>query len=99
FVAERLPSAAQAGNANVWPQFRGDARLSGIAAADVPATLALKWTYEGGESFESSPAIVDGVVYAGAGSGDLLAIDLQSGKLRWKHATGNPLGESSPAVG
>src|SRR3954470_16542066 len=81
-----------------WPQFRGNARLTGVAA-ELPATLSLKWTYEGGESFESSAAIVDGVVYIGAGNGDLLAIDLESGKLRWKYATGNLLGESSPTVG
>ena len=82
-----------------WPQFRGNARLTGVAT-EVPATLSLKWTYEGGaETFESSPAIADGVVYIGAGNGDLLAIDLETGKLRWKYATGNLLGESSPAVG
>src|SRR6188472_1979342 len=69
-----------------WPQFRGNARLTGIAASDVPANLSLKWTYEGGESFESSPAIAGGVVYAAAGNGDILAIDLQTGKLKWKHA-------------
>ena len=59
-----------------WAQFRGDARLSGATAADLPATLSLKWTYEAGETIESSAAIADGVVYAGAGNGDLLAIDL-----------------------
>src|ERR671913_44103 len=81
-----------------WTQFRGDARLSGTAAADLPAALSLKWTYEAGETIESSAAIADGVVYAGAGSGELLAIDLATGKLRWKYATGNLLGESSPAI-
>src|SRR4051794_14526137 len=81
-----------------WPQFRRDARLSGVAASDLPATLSLKWTYEAGETIESSTAIVDGVVYAGAGDGNLLALDLATGKLRWKYATGNLLGESSPAV-
>src|SRR5215510_13457873 len=78
FVSERAPSAvapsavaAQVPQvSDAWPQFRGNARLTGVTSASVPATLALKWTYEGGESFESSPAVVDGVVYAGAGSGD-----------------------------
>src|SRR6185295_16792461 len=98
FVPSRQPvQASQA--ASEWPQFRGNPRLTGVAPSEVPATLSLKWTYQGGESFESSPAIADGVVYAGAGNGDLLAIDLASGKLRWKYATGNMIGESSPAVG
>ena len=48
-------------SSQTWPQFRGNARLTGIGS-ELPATLSLKWTYEGGESFESSPAIVDGVV-------------------------------------
>src|SRR5262245_32357106 len=66
------PSAVQSSQVpQDWPQFRGNARLTGVAPADVPAALALKWTYEGGESFESSPAIAEGVVYAGAGNGDL----------------------------
>src|SRR5258708_10844281 len=90
------PSAVQPA-ASGWPQFRGNPRLTGIGS-EVPATLSLKWTYEGGESFESSPVIADSVVYAGAGNGDLLAIDLETGKLRWKYSTGNLIGESSPAV-
>ena len=57
------------------------------------------WTYEAGDVIDSSAAIADGVVYVGGGNGDLLALDLASGKLRWKYATGNLIGESSPAVG
>ncbi|MEJ7607770.1 MAG: PQQ-binding-like beta-propeller repeat protein [Bryobacteraceae bacterium] len=33
-----------------------------------------------------------------AGGGELLAIDLQTGKLRWKYKAGEGIGESSPAV-
>jgi outer membrane protein assembly factor BamB len=41
---------------------------------------------------------MNGVVYAGSFAGDLVAVDLQSGKLRWKYSTGSQIGESSPAV-
>src|SRR5437867_1228998 len=90
---------AQTPSAN-WPQFRGNARLTGVAPAAPPDTLKLKWTFEAGESIESSAAIVDGAVYVGSSKGELLAIDLESGKLRWKYATGEAgfIGESSPAV-
>ena len=75
-------------------------RLTGVATAAPPATLALKWTYEAGESIESSAAIADGAVYVGSAKGELLALDLETGKLRWKYATGANgfIGESSPAV-
>jgi outer membrane protein assembly factor BamB len=50
------------------------------------------------EHFDSSPAIVDGVVYVGDGPiGGLYAVDLATGALRWRfQATGATL--SSPAV-
>ena len=37
-------------------------------------------------------------VYVGGGNGDLLALDLGTGQLRWKYKTGNLIGESSPTV-
>src|SRR5439155_15947500 len=49
-----------------WPQFRGNARLTGVAPTAPPDTLKLKWTYEAGESIESSPAVADGTVYVGS---------------------------------
>ena len=97
-----LPIAAQvqrAAPATEWRQFRGTPGLSGASSAAVPSTLKLLWTYDAGDVIDSSAAIVDGVVYVGGGNGDLLALDLGTGKLRWKYTTGNLIGESSPTVG
>jgi outer membrane protein assembly factor BamB len=93
-VSAQTPPAAN------WPQFRGNARLTGVAPAPPAETLQLKWTYEAGESIESSAAIADGAVYVGSSKGELIAIDLETGTLRWKYATGEAgfIGESSPAV-
>src|SRR4030095_2340421 len=98
--AAGLVVSAQTPAAN-WYQFRGNPRLTGIASTAPPERPKLQWTYEAGESIESSAAIVDGVVYVGSAKGELLAIDLHSGTMRWKYATGEGgfIGESSPAVG
>jgi len=84
-----------------WPQFRGNQELTGATAAAPPAALTLRWTYEAGDAVGSSAAIVDGAVYVGSAKGELLAIDLETGKLRWKYSTGqdNSIESSSPAVG
>ena len=83
-----------------WSQFRGNPRLTGVATTLPPEALKLRWTYEAGEAIESSAAIVDGAVYVGSSKGELLAIDLETGTLRWKYSTGEAgfIGESSPAV-
>ena len=90
------PSVAPAA---AWSQFRGSPLLTGVSASVPPTSLKLLWSYEAGESIDSSAAIVDGVVYVGVSTGDLLALDLDSGKLRWRYSTGDSIGESSPAVG
>ena len=71
-----------------WPQFRGNPRLTGVAPTAPPDTLRLKWTFEAGDSIESSAAIVDGAVYVGSVKGELIAIDLETGKARWRYSTG-----------
>src|SRR5689334_13373666 len=92
-------SAPPTSPADAWRQFRGSPTLTGISSSTVPATLKVLWTYDLGDIIESSAAIEGGVVYVGGGNGDLVALDLQSGKLKWKYTTGNLIGESSPAVG
>ena len=84
--------------ADDWPQFRGNPSLTGIATSSLPKTLKLLWTYDAGESIESSAAIADGVVYVGSESADLIAVSLADGKLLWKYKVMDGIGESSPAV-
>src|SRR2546430_935336 len=79
-----------------WPQFRGNLQLTGVSISPLPATLKLLWTYEAGDSIESSAAIVDGTVYVGSQSGELVALNLTNGTVRWKYRTNEGIGESSP---
>jgi outer membrane protein assembly factor BamB len=97
-LPSREASAQEFAWPDSWPQFRGNLSLTGFTRADVPATLRVLWTYEAGESVESSAAIVGGTVYVGSQKGELVALDLASGRERWKYATGSQIGESSPAV-
>src|SRR5271166_4018157 len=84
--------------ADDWPQFRNNPSLTGVTSSPVPKTLKLLWTFDAGESIESSAAIVDGVVYVGSQSADLIAVSLADGKLLWKYKVKDGIGESSPAV-
>ena len=43
--------------ADEWPQFRNDPSLTGVSASPVPKTLKLLWTFDAGDSIESSAAI------------------------------------------
>jgi outer membrane protein assembly factor BamB len=82
-----------------WPQFRFNHALTGVTTATVPDNLKLLWTYDAGtDPIESSAAIADGVVYVGSASGLLIAVDLATGKERWKYKTAQDVEESSPAV-
>jgi outer membrane protein assembly factor BamB len=92
-------TALAAAPAGEWRQFRGTPNLTGVSSSAPPATLKVLWTHELGDTIESSAAIAGGVVYVGGGDGDLVALDFNTGALKWKYATGNLIGESSPAVG
>ena len=88
---------AQDAPAENWSQFRGNHQLTGVSQSQVPATLKQLWTYEAGESIESSAAIVGGTVFVGSQKGELVALSLDNGSVYWKYSTGNPIGESSAA--
>src|SRR5262249_23868841 len=98
-VASLAHASAHAPALN-WAQFRGNARLTGVAASPPPDTLTLKWTFDAGDAIESSAAVVDGTVYVGSAKGELLAIDFETGKRRWAYSTveGGFIGESSPTA-
>jgi outer membrane protein assembly factor BamB len=81
-----------------WAQFRGGHQLIGVSVSGVPRDLRVVWTWEAGESIESSAAISGGVVYVGSQSGELAALNLSDGSVRWKYKATGPIGESSPCV-
>ena len=99
FVLLSLSSLAHAQEtpANNWSQFRGNHQLTGVSQANVPSSLKQLWTYDAGDSIESSAAIVGGTVFVGSQKGELVALSLDNGSVYWKFSTGNPIGESSPA--
>ncbi len=88
---------AQDTPADNWSQFRGNHQLTGVSQSNIPATLKPLWTYEAGDSIESSAAIVGGTVFVGSQKGELVALSLDNGSVYWKYSTGSPIGESSPA--
>lgn len=93
-----LPSAsAQDTPADNWSQFRGNQSLTGVSQSTVANDLKLLWTYEAGESIESSAAIVGRTVFVGSQKGELVSLSLDNGSVYWKFSTGGPIGESSPA--
>jgi len=77
-----VPVGGPSRAADDWPQFRGNPQLTGISTGSRSGDAARAvdiWT--AGESIESSAAISGGTVYVGSQSKDLLAIDLETGKL------------------
>jgi outer membrane protein assembly factor BamB len=61
------------------------------------AGLSVAWTAETGDVIRSSPAIADGVVYAGSWDGKLYALDEATGAVKWVAATPG-IRNSSPAI-
>lgn len=92
-----VSALAQEAPADNWSQFRGNSSLTGVSQSNVPNTLKQLWTYEAGDSIESSAAIVGGTVFIGSQKGDLVALSLENGSVYWKFSTGAAIGESSPA--
>jgi len=61
------------------------------------ANGARLWNYTMTNAASSSPAVANGVVYAGGYDNNIYALDAATGALSWKFTTGNDV-TSSPAV-
>src|SRR5262245_35225043 len=83
-----------------WPLFRGDPLMTGTATAKLPDMLDIKWEFTAGNpkagGIEGAPAIADGVVYVASLDKHLYAINLTTGKEKWKVKLG-PM-KASPSV-
>jgi outer membrane protein assembly factor BamB len=88
---------AQDTPAENWSQFRGNQQLTGVSQSNVPASLKQLWTFEAGDSIESSAAIVGETVFVGSQKGELVSLNLKDGSVYWRYKIDAPIGESSPA--
>lgn len=66
-----------------WPIFRGDAALRGVSSSSLPETLRLVWSFEAG-SEPTSPVVASGRVIFATRDGDLISLDLLTGKPVWR---------------
>ena len=76
----RSPAAAPRSN---WPVFRGDQTLSGFSRSALPPSPKLLWSFEAA-SEPTSPVVEDGRVLFATKDGDLIALDLSTGKPVWR---------------
>jgi len=77
--AQTTPVAASA----EWPLFRGDPALRGVGRSPLPESPKLLWTFEA-ESEPTSPVAAEGRAFLATRDGDLIALDIATGKLVWK---------------
>ncbi len=85
-----------------WPMFRGNPQLTGVAACDLPNRPVVLWKQQAGETVTSSAAIVGGEVFVGSEDGIVLALDLDTGAVKWRYRTtwtsDDPKGATQPAA-
>jgi outer membrane protein assembly factor BamB len=79
-----------------WNMFKNDVSHSGYTGDAVNAPPTLKWTKNLGFETDSSPVIVDDVLYIGSTHG-IFALDAKTGKEIWNFPT-NGFVKSVPAV-
>jgi hypothetical protein len=68
-----------------WPVYRGTSLATGVAASPLPEKLTVAWKFaEDLGPVEATPVVLDGIVYVGDVDGHFVALDLQTGKLKWR---------------
>jgi len=90
-------SFANPENAQDSPMFRNDPAHSGIYTGGPANFHQVRWTLHTHGEVNSSPAIVNGVVYVGSNDGNLYALDEKTGAVKWTFAAQARI-PSSPAV-
>jgi outer membrane protein assembly factor BamB len=99
--AQQAPAAATPPElaAASWPDYRGDAALTGVAAGNLGDRFALRWRFATGGPIVSSPVIADGRVFIGSADQNVYALDLATGTRCWSFATGDAIDAPPLVVG
>jgi outer membrane protein assembly factor BamB len=100
-----FPTPSELPSGNDWTQYRFDLKGTGVNPEDLLTTanapqLTQRWTVNSKAAYESTPAVVNGLIYIANGR-VLYAYDLRSGKVLWHYdgaAKGRGAINSSVAV-
>src|SRR5436309_3429731 len=83
---------------SAWPTFQHDLRHTGQSTFNGPASVTLKWTYQGFAPLKSAPAIgTDGTIYFPTIFGKLYALN-PGGSVRWTFKAGQNIKYSAPSI-
>ncbi len=82
-----------------WPSFRRDWQLTGVATSSLPSDLELLWQVELGDQILATSAIVGNRVYVPCLSGELVCLDLKTGKRVWTYKSVEVVDKNSFAPG
>ncbi len=89
-----------------WPQLGGGAAHTGALRRELAPPLAARWTTSvGGHVLHGAPAIAHGMVYltttdlANGDGGGVVALDLETGALRWRAASAMPIRGAATVAG
>jgi outer membrane protein assembly factor BamB len=85
-----------AGSSKDWLLFRGSPEQAGVSRSPVPGKFQVLWTFKTEDAIEGAVAVVGNMVYAASMDEHLYAIDLVTGKQKWKYK-GGPF-KAPPAV-
>ena len=81
-----------------WPMLgRGPTHAGFAGDANLVPEGRVVWRLETEKPFLSSPAVVDGILYASTGDWRVVALDTETGDLIWEHPVTGPV-DSSPTV-
>ncbi len=95
-LAVWLLAPIPAASAGDWPVFRGNPAMSGVAEAKLPDELHDRWSFKTRGEITSAPAVKDGVVYVASLDKFLYALELATGKEKWKVQLGAM--KAAPAI-
>ncbi|MGW9209411.1 serine/threonine-protein kinase [Embleya sp. NPDC055664] len=79
------------------PQYAAGNKVSSSPPAPARTDTTVRWSYSTGAEVDSTPAVVDGVVYIGSHDKNVYALDAATGTKMWAYTTGHVVA-SSPAV-
>jgi len=86
--ADRATDPDQTESTDTWPMFGGGPARTGHRSTVGPVdSVTVQWSFQTGDRVESSPAVVDGTVYAGSHDHNVYALSAEDGSEQWAFET------------